>query len=263
MNLRYLFGAVISFPLLPFMYYQGKQIRASVPELREAVGVEGQCYANGINRSTINVLFIGESTIAGIGLQTHQEGFAGTFSNEISGLLDVSVKWKVYARSGYTARSVEKKIIPNISENHADLIVVGLGGNDAFTLNSPSKWKAAIRSLIEAIKSKFPKAIIVFCNMPPIKEFPAFTPLIKFTVGNLVEIFGEELRGVADNSKNVFYFGDKITLKDWVDKFQLNVEKEKFFSDGVHPSKLTYQTWAKDIANKVFENQKIINTLQQ
>ena len=158
---------------------------------------------------------------------------------------------------------MDKKIVPKIIEKHADLIIIGLGGNDAFTLNRPWKWKVEIHSLIKSIKSKFPEAIVVFCNMPPVKEFPAFTSLIKFTVGNLVEILGEELQKAVAEYQDVFYFGDKITLKGWIDKFQLNVKKEDFFSDGIHPSKLTYQTWAKDIANEVFKSEKIKKILQR
>lgn len=263
MNIKYLSGALISIPLLPFLYYQGKQIRAIVPKLPEAQGIEGQSQPNGKSESTMKVISIGESTIAGVGVETHEEGFTGTFANELSRLFNLNVAWKVYARSGYTANRVEKKLIPRITENKADLIVVGLGGNDAFTLNRPSKWKVEIGSLIKSLSSKFPKAIIVFCNMPPIKEFPAFTSLIKFTVGNLVEILGEELQKTVNDYENVFYFGEKITLEGWIDKFQLNVKKEDFFSDGVHPSKLTYQTWAKDIANELLKNEKTRNVLRR
>ena len=113
------------------------------------------------------------------------------------------------------------------------------------------------------IKTKFPGTVIIFCNMPPIKEFPAFTSLIKFIVGNLVEILGEELKAVATGHENVFYFGDKITLSGWIEKFQLKIKKEDFFSDGMHPSKLTYQIWAKYIAREIFRTEKIKNALQQ
>ena len=261
MNLKYLLGALITIPLLPLMYYQGKRIRQRVPQLPEAKGKEGTCEVNGSTSHTLNLITIGESTIAGVGVETHEEGFTGTLANEISRLFHSNVEWKVYARSGYTARKVKKKLIPKINETQANLVVVGLGGNDAFALRSPSKWKSDIQSLIESIQSKFPKAIIVFCNMPPIKEFPAFTPLIKFTVGNLVEIFGDELHNTIRKFDNVFHCGETITLKGWIDKFQLNATLEDFFSDGVHPSKLTYQTWAKDIANEVFRNEKIKKAL--
>lgn len=255
---------MISLPLLPIMYYQGKRILRSVPTLPEAKGIEGQCNLIEDSKSNIlKVISIGESTIAGVGVETHSEGFTGTFGNEISRLFNLNIGWKVYASSGFTAKSVMHKIIPKITEKRADLIIIGLGANDAFTLNRPSKWKLEISLLIESLKSKYPKAVIIFLNMPPIKEFPAFTPLLKFTVGNLVEILGEELQMKVNEYESVFYFGEKITLKGWIEKFGLKNEKEDFFSDGVHPSKLTYQTWAQDVANKVFDNKTIRNALQQ
>ena len=134
MNIRYFSGAIISFPLLPLMYYQGKQIRASVPQLPEAKGIEGQYKSNGKNEKVLRIISIGESTIAGVGVQTHEEGFTGTFAKELSHLLDVGIKWKVYARSGYTAKWVERKIIPKIIENQADLIIVQNLSETSFSL---------------------------------------------------------------------------------------------------------------------------------
>ncbi len=262
MNVRYLSGAILVLPLLPLMYYQGKKIRARVPKLPEAEGLTGHCKIPGNIGTPLKILSIGESTIAGVGVKTHEEGFTGTFAREISTLFNLNVDWNVYARSGYTAKRVRYKIVPKIIDTSADLIIIGLGGNDAFTLNRPSKWKNELDGLIVSIKMKFPKALIVFCNMPPIKEFPAFTPLIKFTVGNLVEILGEEVKKVVAKHENTYYFREKITLNGWIDKFQLKKKKEDFFSDGVHPSKLTYQTWAKDIAREIHRNTKTNGALR-
>ncbi len=262
MNLRYYLGAFLSFPLLPIMFYQGKRIMSSVPKLPEAKGIEGKVNANLKTEKSIRLVTIGESTIAGVGVETHEEGFTGTLAKELSSLLQVNVNWKVYARSGYTAAKVLKKIVPKINEDSIEIIVIGLGANDAFTLNSPKKWSKEILSLIENLRSKHPKSAIVFCNMPPIKEFPAFTSLIKFTIGNLVELLGQELKILVKEHENVFYFGERITLEEWIKKFQPNGKKADFFSDGVHPSKLTYQIWAKDIAIRISNENEINNTIQ-
>jgi hypothetical protein len=76
-------------------------------------------------------------------------------------------------------------------ETAADLIVIGLGGKDAFTLSDQRNWSLHIRSLVIELKRRFGETPIVFINMPPIKAFPAFTPLIKYSIGNLVEILGD------------------------------------------------------------------------
>ena len=263
MNFKYLAGILLSLPLLPLMYYHGKKIRANVPKLPEVEGLNGKFITNKRTKKSLKIIAIGESTTAGVDVKTHKEGFTGTVAKEISKLLNLNVSWKVYARSGYTAKIINNKIIPKIKETEADLIIMGLGGNDAFTLNSPSKWKFEIDTLIKSVKSKFPDSFIIFCNMPPIKEFPAFTSLIKFTIGNLVEVLGNELKEVVSYHKNVFYFAEKITFDSWIKKLDLKKKKEDFFSDGIHPSKLTYQTWGKEIAVKIHNNDKIKNTLKK
>jgi lysophospholipase L1-like esterase len=250
MNLKYCFGALISVPLLPLMYFQGQKIRKSVPALPEASGTSGIATLIGASK-TIHMITIGESTIAGVGVKTHEEGFSGSLARELGSLIHANVSWKVYAKSGYTASKVREKIIPEIKESRVDLIVIGLGGNDAFTLNTPKRWKRNIDELIQELEIKFPKAVIFFCNMPPIKEFPAFTTIIKFTIGNLVEILGQELALTIQKFDHVYYASDIITIAGWIEKEKQNLKKQDFFSDGVHPSPLTYQTWAKEIASLV------------
>ena len=251
MNLKYLAAAILTFPLLPLMYFQGKRIRSRIPTLPEASGEQGICHPSIKTQRLIRLATIGESTIAGVGVETHEEGFTGTLAKELSHLWRVNIEWRVYARSGYTARNVTKRLVPRMEEDRIDLIVIGLGGNDAFKLNPPSKWKKDIEVLIHSLRSRYPQCMIVFCNMPPIKEFPAFTPLIKFTVGNLVEWLGSSLQKTIGRYEHVFYSQEKITLEDWIRRLNTQVKKSDFFSDGVHPSKLTYQTWAKDIAEKI------------
>ncbi|MEM1136896.1 MAG: SGNH/GDSL hydrolase family protein [Bacteroidota bacterium] len=256
MNVKYALGALISIPFLPLMYWQGKKIRASVPMLPEAEGIQGIITLE--KEKTLNIITIGESTIAGIGVETHEEGFTGTFAKALAEKSATNIRWKVYARSGYTAKRVKEKLIPKISEQSLDLIVIGLGGNDAFTLNNPKKWRLDVQELIDSIREKFEDTPIVFTNMPPIKEFPAFTSLIKFTVGNLVEILGENLNFVVANNENVYYNAEIITIAEWVKRLNIQAAKATdFFSDGVHPSKFTYQVWARDLSNFIWEKEAI------
>ncbi len=128
------------------------------------------------------------------------------------------------------------------------MIVIGVGGNDAFTLNTPRRWRKQVQALIADVQHKYKGVPIVFINMPPIKEFPAFTKPIKVVVGNLVEMLGQELQKIVRALDNVFYYARVITVDDWVERLNINALPSEFFSDGVHPSKLTYQAWAKDVA---------------
>jgi lysophospholipase L1-like esterase len=248
MNFKYYLGALISIPLLPLIYFQGKNVRKKVPKLPEAKEPKG--FVNGDFDKNLNILSIGESTIAGVGVDYHKNGFTGALANTLSKELEKNIHWKVYAQSGFTVKQVNRKIIPKIEENSTDIIVIGMGGNDAFTLNSPKKWRTDIENLINSIQHKFPNTPIFFTNMPPIKEFPAFTKSIKFVIGNLVEILGNELNNVIKNKENVYYNNEIVTLKNWSKRHALPSNNSKiYFSDGVHPSKLTYHVWGEEMAN--------------
>jgi lysophospholipase L1-like esterase len=235
---------------MPVLYFQAKKIRRNTPVLSEAKENEGRIFNPEIKKE-INVVILGESTIAGVGVEKHVDGFAGAFATELCLITSTNIRWKVHAKSGYTVKMILHKILPGVIDSKTDLVVIGIGANDAFTLNNPRKWRRDIQVLIEKIKVNSPKALIAFNNMPPIKEFPAFTPLAKFIIGNLVELLGQELNLISKSYENVIYNGTILKLDDWIDKFDKNYTQDDFFCDGVHPSKLTYQTWGKDFAKFV------------
>lgn len=207
---KYYLGAALTIPLLPLLYFQGKRVKASVPKLPLARDPSGAV----IQASTpeLRLLLLGESTVAGVGVDRHEEGFAGALAQSLSIALNRTIRWEVHAKSGYTAEKVRTCILPNIETPECDLIVVGLGENDAFGLHSPWQWQRSVGLLIDDIQVKYPGTPIVFANMPPIKLFPAFTGFIKFTVGNLVELLGESLNELVARRENVFYSSELITL---------------------------------------------------
>jgi len=256
MNIKYTLGALVSVPLLPILYFQGRKIKNTIPELPEAEGIEG--IAEIPSNQIFRLITIGESTIAGVGATTHKTGFTGTLANALTTQVQSSVSWKVYAKSGYTAKRVKDEILQTITEKPVDLIVIGLGGNDCFKLHTPKKWNADIRELLANIRAKYTETPILFINMPPIKEFPAFTSTIKFVMGNLVQIFGKELEKVVKDFNNVYYNSKTIWFDDYIQQMNLDATTADFFSDGVHPSEFAYQIWAKDIANYIME-QKILS----
>lgn len=250
-DIKYILSAFGVVPLLPLMYFQGKRIRASVPKLPPAAGPEGLVEMG--SGTPIRIITIGESTIDGIGVDTHESGFTGSFAKSLSERTGQPVKWTVYARSGYTAARTTAKLLPRIKEKEIDLIVIGLGGNDAFALKAPWLWRRDIKALIEALRSNFPDTPIAFLNMPPIKLFPAFTTLIKKVVGNHVELLGRSLKGTVASFPGVYYNEERITFENWTERLSVSAPFSAYFSDGVHPSGLTYQTWATDMARYVHE----------
>lgn len=250
-HIIYFIGLLLISPMLPLLYIQGKRVKKRIPRLSEARNPRGNSTTAEESGKGLKMVVIGESTMAGVGVETHDEGFSGCLAGELSRIWGLDVEWSVHARSGYTVQELTEEILPEIHENGVDLIVVGVGANDAFALNSTWKWKIHITKMIKNVRLRYPTAAIVFSQMPPIKEFTAFTPLMKFVMGNLVELYGRILERITINLENVHYVNEVITINSWAEKFSLEAHKSEFFSDGVHPSRLTYETWAKDMAKQM------------
>lgn len=249
LQLKYILAAPLVIPILPIIYIQGNIIKRTVPRLPEATGIEGNVKADSIKE--LRLLCIGESSMAGVGAETHEEAIGGTMAKEISSRLNTNVYWRVYARNGYTAKRVRFKILPKITERDFDIIVIALGANDSFAMNSPKTWRKNIIALIKDTQAIFPNTPIVFMNMPPIKEFPAFSRLIRFSVGNLVDMLGKELGQIIDSFEGVYFSNELIRVETWKKKYQVEGKASDFFSDGVHPTKFTYQVWAKDVVDYI------------
>ena len=257
MNFKYLALGILSVPLLPLLYFDAKRVRRKIPQLHEASNTEGFCKSDESSEIPLKLLTIGESTIAGVGVESHETGFSGTLAKELSEKTSKGVEWKVYAKSGYSSKDIIEKILPSIDEKEVDIIVLGMGANDAFTLNTPGQWKKNIIEIITHLQTKYPQVQICFTSMPPIKKFPAFSFSMRFVLGNLVEILGEELARTVQSFENVSYYDKPIDVEKWCRELGIEPKPELFFSDGVHPSELTYQIWAKDTALEISKSSVI------
>jgi lysophospholipase L1-like esterase len=241
----------MTIPFLPLLARDGKRILAAVPKLPDAEGPEG--LAKGGGGKPFRLISFGESTIACVGAKTHVEGFNGTLADKLAGHLERDVEWKVYAGSGFTARRLIDEVMPLIEEREADLIVVGTSGNDAFKLTTPWTFRKDLIEMIDLLQRQFPGTPLAFINLPPIKEFPAFTPLVKRTIGGLLAFHGQQMVQVVSVRNNVFFNTGEVSLEGWKLKHSVEGTTDDFFSDGVHPSLLTYQIWAKDFSEFLVE----------
>jgi lysophospholipase L1-like esterase len=243
-------GVLIALPLFPFLLYLGKKVRKNVPKLGEATkNLTSEIIGS---PEKMSLLCIGESTFAGVGVSDHQEGIVGQIAQNIHQHTSKTIAWTVLAKSGYTAKQVGEILVPQIQESAFDFIIIGLGGNDTFELSSPLSFRNDFIKLIKAIRAKQPTATIVIANLPPVGEFPAFPPLLQFFLGHLVRLHSEVIADLPLLFENVRYANKQIRFNDWLVKInQKSANINSFFSDGVHPSALTYTLWGKEIADLV------------
>ena len=251
---QYFLGVLFTIPIAPLLYYQGKQIRKTIPDLPEATGMQGKVIVP--NTNNFQLLLLGESTMAGVGVATNKEGFAGSLAKALAHQYQQTVSWTVYAKSGYNAKRVETDLLPQIQETSANLIVIGLGANDTFELNTPFTWRKNVISLLQSIRSQFPHTPIAFTNMPPVKEFTAFPKALQLTLGNLSLLLQKELTILVNETPNVYFDDRKLAIEEWILKNDPTATPADLFSDGVHPSKRSYGLWAIEFSGFICEQIK-------
>jgi lysophospholipase L1-like esterase len=251
-QILYILGSILILPFLPILIFMGKKVRKNIPELPEAS--ENSIGKIKGNNGEIQLLTMGESTIAGVGVTDHKDGITGQIAKTLHDLTKKTVHWQVLARNGYTAERVNLKLVPQLPIQSLDVVVIGLGGNDTFQFNSPLTFKKQLILTIQNIQKRQPQTKIVIANMPPIGEFPAFPWAIQWVLGSLVDLHGAVIRDLPQRFENVFYVDEKITFKKWIKRTNKDLTPADFFSDGIHPSAMTYGMWGNEIGRFILKN---------
>jgi len=250
-QLRYYISMLRAAPFMKELKRQANHIMDTMPDLPapENIIKDG-------GENAFHILALGESSIASIGVDDQEDGLTGHLAQIIEQRKNRACAYEIAAKSGYSAGQVVSELIPTIKTKRTDLIVVGLGANDSFQVSSPSKWNQKLNELLEKVSKRFGKIPVIFINMPPILEFPIFTPLLKNHLHRQISLLKSELEIVLKQHNNTYMMQHELTANGFIEKYQLKGKSiDDFYSDGVHPSKLTYRYWAEEIYEFLVENQ--------
>jgi lysophospholipase L1-like esterase len=226
----YIVGGVIVLPLVPYFYWQGQRARKRIGRLPDAAGeTVGQL---GDYAETVNLLAIGESTVAGVGASNHAEALGGQLAKYLSLELAKSVRWHVLGESGITVGETLWRLVPHLPETRMDFVVIALGGNDTFKVSSPNRWRNGMIKLVRILRDKYPNATILLANTPRVKDFTSLPASLKLVLWRISHLHHENAKTLVREFENVFYYDEASAVEDG------------FFSDGVHPSPHGYALWS-------------------
>ncbi|MFG1754344.1 SGNH/GDSL hydrolase family protein [Streptosporangium sandarakinum] len=242
--------------LAPMLAVQGMRIRRGIPRLPEAAGprtgVAGGAVVtppSGVSESpgaegaagtssggaagpVFRLAVLGESTAAGVGVATHDEGLAGFLARGAAARTGRPVRWQVAARSGVNTRTTTAELVPLLEP--ADVVVVALGVNELLELNRPRRFRGELRELVAAVRRRLPGVPIVVAGMPPVGRFPALPQPLRAVLGLRARALDHVMRDVARGAEGVVHATAEVP-----------VETAGFFaSDGFHPSATGYRHWA-------------------
>jgi len=240
MQIRYIVCGIVVLPFAPFLYLQSKYVRRKVGRLPDA---EGETIGkHGEQEEIINLLAIGESTVAGVGAKTHAEALTGQFAKHLSQTTKKSVHWQAFGTSGITIKRALHEVIPNLPAEKMDVIVVALGANDVFGLSSPRKFRQNLAELLEVLREKYPDTKIFVANVPMVRDFIALPNPLRYILSRLAKLHHFNAIDLISKLENVSYFDDVKRVDN------------DFFSDGIHPSPKGYDLWSKAMVDFFLRN---------
>lgn len=220
--------------LAPVLIWQGLSIRRHALVLPEADGAREGVIGDGV---PLRLLILGDSSGAGVGVNTQDEALSG----QITCILSAKhrVVWKLIARTGATTRDADA-LLDAAKGDAFDVAFLALGVNDAVRLVRLGTWRRQQSDLRQRLRTEFGVKQIVVTSMPPLDKFPALTPLLRWVLGAHAKRLGDAL------TKDIATETDVVQLV-----FDVPFSPDQMASDGYHPNASTYALWGRKAAESI------------
>ena len=218
----------------PILLWQGWRVRCRTPRLPEASGPRTGVAGCG---APLRVLFLGDSSAAGVGVETQESALTG---HTLAGLVDgYRVDWELIARTGMTTRGMIDELKAR-SPGRYYTAVTALGMNDVTGRRSVSDWLKDQRRLWEVLRLQCQVSLIVVSGLPPVHAFLAFPQPLRWYLASYAARLDRALFEATEHQNDCHFVslcqipGSSVTA-----------------ADGLHPGALSYSRWGGRIAETI------------
>jgi len=217
--------------LSPLLLAQAVYVRKVTPRLPEAEGARQGTAGDG---QPLNMLIVGDSAAAGVGVAQQSEALSGRLVHALSS--DFQVNWTLLAKTGHALIDVIEHS-RTLTDASFDVAVVSAGVNDATGGRTLSHWKDDIGALYEHLHTALGCQLVVFTSVPPMQAFPALPRPLRQFLGHKASRLNDVLRETVEPLDHAALVHPDFPLTP-----------EFIASDGFHPSARAYQVWAETLA---------------
>ena len=248
---------LLALSLLPWLVIQGRRVRRMTPRLPQAVGpntgvARPPPVAGGLSSQAVQpplqLLTIGESPVAGVGVATHYEAITGQFANALAARLGRPVAWQAIGKNGATLHSAIKTMLPQITDKttlqHVDVVLVAFGVNDSTAFRSRRRYRAELKYILYQLQLHLSPRLIVVAGVPPLHLFPAFPQPLRYVLGLKAQELDNVARQVVVDLSHQMHVTLVPMLKNLTDQALMA-------SDGYHPSAAGAAMWGRQLATAV------------
>ena len=189
-------------------------------------------------RTPLRMLFVGDSSIAGVGVDVQQQAMPWQAAGLLAHRLGRSVAWRVIARSGADTRDARALVEANPPEP-ADIVVTGLGVNDVTAQRGTARFIADTEELLRAIASRAGASAFVLTGLPPLHVLPAAPQPLRWYLGQCAARLDRGLQQLCRDRPERRY----LSLA-WARA--ADMARDRF-----HPGEGQHVTWATMVADAV------------
>ena len=223
----------IKLALGPLLLAQAVHTRRTVPKLPEATGPRQGVVGRGT--PALGLLIVGDSSAAGVGVDTQDEALAGRLSRALAQRLGRRVRWQLCARSGVTTAQA----IDLLGDaDAADVAVVVTGVNDVVDQVRPATALAARARLLVALQQRAGIRHTVMTPVPPMQGFTGLPQPLRWLAGRDAAAHERALARWAVQQSAVSHLPFELPLDD----------PALLASDGFHPGAPLYRLWGDALA---------------
>jgi lysophospholipase L1-like esterase len=219
--------------LAPVLLVQGLLVRRRTPTLPEAAGPRHGSAGAG---EPLQVVVLGESTAAGVGVDRMADALAAQFARELAARTGRQVRWTVSARTGATAAYARHALLPAAVREPADLALVVLGVNDTIGLTGRAKWRHSVETIVADLRATGGRVLLA--GVPDLGTFTGLPQPLRGALGQQARMLDGELQALADGTAVLH-----------APMPPLDGLPAPFARDNFHPSAQAYRVWGAQLAD--------------
>jgi lysophospholipase L1-like esterase len=241
------YTSIVKFVLAPLLLFQGRWVRKTALRLPEAEGERQGCISFNASADTLNLLFVGDSTMAGVGAARQDEALGAMTAREVSALLSRSVRWQIIAKSGVKTGQI---LALTEQENllDADVLITALGVNDVLAQTKPRDLVGAYEKLIATLLPAGRAGIAIISGLPPLHITPAIPQPLRWFLGIYARKLNRSLRRWIRDGRGLSY----VSLQ-WA------TDVRRLAADRFHPGEDLYREWAHQIARQIAHDLGVVS----
>lgn len=223
---------------MPVVAVQGMWVRSTTELAPPAAGpTSGTVW--GASGEPLRIAVLGESTAAGCGVETHDDGFPGCLARELAGRTRRPVEWEVVGQHAATSRRIRYRLLPRVGEQ-LDVAVLLAGGNDVLARRPPEEWSEHLAAIVDDLLERADRVVVT--GIPPFEDFPAFPSALRRYLAEGAEALDRASQEVCGGRPRVVWVGSGDVGRPGPDHFS---------GDRFHPSALGYHQWARAVADRL------------